>query len=81
MRAAMTEGRSASPWLSPRGCLRYQCSLSFPFLTCRFQAQTAPWALPWKPSLTLRFSKDESSAVKVGKQKGEAYIVQCLAAT
>lgn len=24
---------------------------------CRFRVQTAPWALPWKPALTLRFSK------------------------
>ena len=26
------------------------------WMLCRFQAQTAPWALPWKPSLSLRFS-------------------------
>ena len=26
---------------------------------CRFQVQTAPWALPWKPSLSLRFSNRE----------------------
>ena len=24
---------------------------------CRFTAQTAPWALPWKPSLRLRYSQ------------------------
>jgi hypothetical protein len=23
---------------------------------CRFRLQTAPWALPWRPSLALRFS-------------------------
>ena len=28
----------------------------------RFQAQTAPWALPWKPSLSLRFSTQEGAA-------------------
>ena len=26
--------------------------------TCTFTLQTAPWALPWKPSLSLRFSAD-----------------------
>lgn len=54
-----------------------------PLLECRFQAQTAPWALPWKPSLQLRFSKhDRSAAMDVGKQKGEvSEFIQCLAAT
>lgn len=28
---------------------------------CRFTAQTAPWALPWLPSLRLRFSWDDAA--------------------
>ena len=33
---------------------------------CRFRLQTAPWALPWRPSLTLRFSNasDAGAAVR-----------------
>lgn len=27
---------------------------------CTFTAQTAPWALPWQPSLRLRFHGDSS---------------------
>ena len=43
----------------------------------RFQAQTAPWALPWKPSLSLRFSKEDSSALlDAGKHEGEKDISQ-----
>ena len=41
-------------------------------LQFRFQAQTAPWALPWKPSLSLRFSKEDSRAIlDAGKHEGE----------
>lgn len=34
---------------------------------CRFRLQTAPWALPWRPSLTLRFSNvsDAGAAVHI----------------
>lgn len=30
---------------------------------CTFTAQTAPWALPWLPSLRLRFSRQPPEGV------------------
>ena len=44
----------------PAGRLRRQVTPLRPLLAggrrCRFRLQTAPWALPWRPSLALRFS-------------------------
>lgn len=40
---------------------------------CRFQAQTAPWALPWKPSLSLRFSKSEEGLQRLATGEPAAH--------
>ena len=57
---------SASAWGDAEGAAR-----------CRFQAQTAPWALPWKPSLSLRFSNHKDHRdVDARKQKGAPCTLQ-----
>ncbi|CAL5224693.1 g7419 [Coccomyxa viridis] len=72
-------GRELGRWITPfrRRVGRWLTDVTVlsPLLSsrqCRFQAQTAPWALPWKPSLSLRFTKDDrTAAVDAGKQKGK----------
>jgi hypothetical protein len=44
----------------------------------RFQLQTAPWALPWKPSLNLRFSMKGDSSIVRRKDAGEVLIQAAL---
>ncbi|BDA49567.1 hypothetical protein COCOBI_14-1860 [Coccomyxa sp. Obi] len=61
-------GKELGRWITPfrRRIGRWLTDVTplWPLLSsrhCRFQAQTAPWALPWKPSLNLRFSKTQES--------------------
>ncbi|KAK9816886.1 hypothetical protein WJX72_006713 [[Myrmecia] bisecta] len=57
-------GRELGRWMTPfrRRIGRWLTDVTplMPLLSsrqCRFRLQTAPWALPWQPSLRLRFSQ------------------------
>ncbi|KAK9805085.1 hypothetical protein WJX73_003188 [Symbiochloris irregularis] len=65
-------GRELGRWITPfRRRIGRWLSDATPLLPllvggqqCTFTAQTAPWALPWQPSLRLRFQGDSSTGLR-----------------